>query len=315
MSISFKQDISNFPFDELYRSMSAASKRVESELNSTALRHHKSSVEARITAMYSGREDSYEGDREADFPFIPPDAEYVKEAQAAARKEALQTFCASQGFHKKAWVLPQLAAYIAKLPLSYTVEGKVDSMAYLNTFMTDDFHKGIWALCTHPLRGDLVVKQFTPENRNYCALVPLLLMPHKRFNNIAYSSWDTKGLNAIVDSNLYKAMTYPHIIDLDKEEALSIRNTGLEVRSGKNIGTIRNPQTTHKLYSMPPEFKDVPWLTQVMFFQIWCAHPINRTDLMILDHTSWDNTPEALETTAIFSTERKNSTTTSDLPW
>ena len=313
MAITFnKQDISSFPFDNLYRLMSAASKRAEAEIMDSARRQHNTSIDARIKALYANREESYEGDRDADFPFVGPDKDYVLEAQAEARKAALSQFCASESIIKKPWVLPQLAAYLAKIPLVFTAEGKVDSTAYLKELMKDDFHRGIWALCTHRLRGDIITKQFAPENRNYCALVPLLLMPHKRFNNIKYSQWDPKSLQSLVDPNLYEAMMFDEKFELTVEQTLEARETGLQIRSGPKAGGMRNPQTTHKLYSMPPEFKNMPWLAQVMAFQIWCAHPVNRTDLMILDYMDWDNIPEPMESAPkMFVTDNENNST----PW
>lgn len=297
----FKKELNQIPLDVLYQELTEASSSVKNAIIEDALKLHRLAVDRRIQAIYSNREDSYEGDAEADFPFTPPDREYIASECALARKKVFAKFAET---HKltthTSWLMPQLTAHIANIPLAFTAEGKVDSVAYSKQFQLDDFSKGIWALCTHPLRGDIITKQYAPEGRNYCALVPLLLMPHKKFNNINYSRWDTKGLSTIIDPNLYNAMTCGLEFNDTVAEIISVRNKGLTVMSGKTAGNIRNAQSTHKLYSIEGEYKTMPWLAQVMYFQIWCAHPTNRTSLMVLDWKDWDNIPEAIVAENVF---------------
>jgi hypothetical protein len=78
------------------------------------------------------------------------------------------------------------------------------------------------------------------------------------------------------------------------EEILEARDKGLTFQTGKNPGSKRNPVTTYKLYGLPPPFNKMPALAQNMLFQVWVAHPTNRTELMVLDWKDWDSMPSPL---------------------
>ncbi len=301
MYLALKKDLAALPLDLLYQSLAEASSAVEEDIMTTALNLHKKEVAAQIAAIYANKEGSFEGNEEEEFPFVKPDLEYLEAKKALARKTAFTAFADKFALAvNSAWLLPQLFAHIAKIPLVTTPEGRINTMAYAKELMKDDFHKGIWCLGLHPLRGDIVPKQYTLEGRSYCALVPFLLAPHKRFNNISYSSWDRQGLHNLIDPNLYQAMTTEFVVTNTTQELLELRNRGLTVQSGKTAGTVRNAASTHKLYSLSGELKTLPWLAQVMLFQIWCAHPANRSDLMVLDWKDWDSVPESLVPEQLF---------------
>lgn len=315
-----KHDLTSIPFDELFNTLNRVSSSVKEAITSEAYRVHKLNVEATIAKRYANREDSYEGNLDEDFPFVFPDQEFLLGKQADARKIATTEFIERNRLKGNAsWFLPQLVAYIAKIPLVTTPEGLISSKDYLMELMNDDYRKGIWALCTHSLRGDLVDKQYLPENSSYCSLVPLLLMPHKKFNNIKYSSWDRTKLSNLIDPNLYKAMTVEFDVTDTPAELLRIRNKGLVVQTGKTAGSIRNAMTTHRMYALSGDYRDLPWLAQAMLFQIWCAHPVNRSELMILDWKNWDNMPEPFASGDIFQEYSKPKTkvikVATDLPW
>lgn len=290
-----KRELEAFPFDLLYKTVLTATTEVKDSILESAEAEHKRNTTKRIAALYANREDSYEGNEEEDFPFVPPDEEYIAEQVALARKEAFSKFAEKYDLPGNAnWLLPQFTAYVAKMPIS-RVDGKIDPKSLHKAFGCDDFHKGLYYYATHPVRGDILNKQYTIESRNYSALVPLLMMPFKKFDNVPYSSWNTDGLDKIIDSSLYNAMS----VDFDpnsfsKEELLLARQEGLLVKTGKTAGSTRNPVTTHKLYGVKAPLGKLPWLAQVMLFQIWVAHPSNRTDLMVLDWNSWDTMPEPL---------------------
>jgi hypothetical protein len=296
-----KKELAAIPLDELFYKLSEASALAKETALDEAIRIHKRNMDNDIAIKYANREDSYEGNIDQDYPFDAPKPKVIAAKQAAARKLAFSEFATK---HKlttiSSWFLPQLAAHIAKIPLVTTPEGLISTVDYIEEFKKDDFHKGIWSLGLHPVRGDLVPKQYTQEGRSYCALVPLLLMPHKRFNNISYSSWNKLGLSSVVDSSLYEAMTLEYDVTNTTEELLEIRNTGLTVQTGKTAGSMRNAVSTHKLYSLPGKLNTLPWLAQAMIFQIWCAHPTNRSDLMILDWKDWDRIPEPLVPVQLF---------------
>ena len=307
-----KKDLTAIPLDNLFHTVTEAGKRVRNSLQKDARAAHDRRVARLIEATYANREDSYEGNIEEDYPFSGPDDEYVRQEVLDAKKAAFKLWTEKYDMPSQAsWFMPQLAAHIAKMSsCGYR------SDEYCDSFGIDDYHKGIWTLAKHPTRGDLVTKQYSVEMRNYCALVPLLLMPHKKFDHVDYSKWSKEGLNKLIDSNLYDAMTVEFEHTYTTAELLQIREKALTYMSGKTEGQVRNAQTSHKVYSLSGDLKKLPWLTQVMLFQIWCAHPVNRTDLMVLDWKNWDSMPEPLISTA--PKEKTNPVSTRmypDLPW
>lgn len=296
MFYTAKKELTAFPLDILFHQVSEAGNRATEAVLKEAKEAHDRAVEARIKAIYTG-EASYEGNPEDDYPFTPPDLDYLKKQRSEARKEAFGLFAEKYDLKSNAlWLLPQLTAHIAKMSTC-----GFNTEEYVNSFGCDDFHKGIFTLAKHPLRGDIIAKQYSSEVRNYCALVPLLLMPHKKFNGVKYSQWSLEGLQTAVDVNLYEAMTFDRnfVIENTAEELLQIRQKGLTYASGKQIGQVRSALTTHKVYFLSGDLKKLPWLAQVMLFQIWCAHPSNRSDLMILDWRDWDSMPEPLIKTEV----------------
>lgn len=296
-----KREIEAIPFDELHKVVYAAGKAVKDNILGEALEEHERMVSRKVKALYANREDSYEGNQEEDFPFIPPSDEYIEEQILEARKIAFAKFAEKYDFKGNAsWLLPQLTAFIAKMPLPKQTNGLIDSYGYFKQFGENDFLKGIHAFCTHSIRGDIVQKQYSPESRNYSALVPLLMMPHKKFNDVPYAAWSLDGLNKIMDHQLYAAMTCEFDkADVTNAELLSMRQAGMQYKTGKGAGTFRNPATSHKVYSLPAPFSKLPWLASVMLFQIWVAHPSHRTEYMVLDWKNWDNMPTPLIETAL----------------
>jgi hypothetical protein len=320
-----KKELQAFPFDKLYEHVSSAARAVKSSLEEDARELHKRSVERKIQAIYASREDSYESNPEDDFPFPGVDPEEIAKAVALAKKEAFALFAEKYDMPMNAsWMLPQFSTYIAKLPISKDETGKYDPMSIFNALGSDNWHRGLYFYATHPLRGDILNKQYTAESRNYSALVPLLLMPFKKFDNIQYSDWNRAKLDKVLDPSLRQILNLEFDVSaFSKVEILNARAIGLEIKSGKQVGQNRNPVTTHKLYGVPQPFSKLPWLAQVMCFQIWCAHPTNRTDLMILDWTNLDNMPEPLIEKNVIPVEKdpwdlpkkQVATVSEDLPW
>lgn len=300
-----KKELTAFPFDMLYETVRDAGATVKQELLEEALAIHEKATARKIEALYANRPDSYEGNAEEDFPFNPPDEEYLSDQMASAKEAAFTNFAEKYDLHGNAgWLLPQYTAYLAKMPISKTENGKIDSEAYFHSFGKDAFHRGLYTLGMYRVRGTLVPKQYTAEYRNYSALVPLLLMPHKKFNSISYSAWDVDKLHRVVDPQLYQAMTCGlDASEYPKTELLNTRNNCMIVKTGKTAGSSRNPMTTHKMYGLGAPLNKLPWLAQVMLFQIWAAHPSNRSELMVLDWNNWDVMPEPLIDTKVLSSE------------
>lgn len=290
-----KQDIKSVPFQLLHEKATLAASAVEYNLIEVEKNHHAALIARKEKEWADTHEAPFEGNFEDIYPLTLPDSDMVEKAVQTARADAIKGQIEALGLKAKAsWLLPQVAAYIAKMKLP---EGeKISPLEFLKiNFAVDDWHKGLYLYCTVAQRGLIVPSQTSPEYKNYSAIVPLLLMPFKKFNGVDYSRWDTKHLELVVDPNLYIAMTFPTILDLPKEKLLEIRDIGLFVNTGKAAGTSRNPATYHNLYKVQnTEIGEFPWLCQVMATQIWAAHPANRTNLMILNWKDWDDMPKAL---------------------
>lgn len=301
-----KKELASYPLDQLFEYVYEKMLKTKSQLEQDAATLFYAEKEKVIKMQYANREDSFEGSLEDIFPFPGVDpkllADEVQKTKKDAVKLALEKF---ETKNNSAWLLPQIYAYIAKMPISRNSEGLVDSKAFFTNFEKDNWHKGLYYLLTHPSRGDLVPKQYTAEGRNYSALVPLILAPFKRFDNIKYSEWSKDGLNKLVDSALWDAMNTSLEQELSKEEILAARDHGLLIKSGKGEGSKRNPSSTHKLYGLGSPYNKMPWIAQAMLFQIWCAHPSNRSPLAVLDWKDWDGIPEDLISTDVVLPETK----------
>lgn len=289
-----KKVIENVPFDQLFVELTKVTEEIKERTVGDAYLMHSREVNRRLKAIYPNISE-YTGDRDVDFPFKEPPASSYSSLAADARKDAFKAFAENHNFKSQAeWMLPQIAAFISKLPIVRLSDGTIDSVEYRKQFNASAWLKGLYQYCMTPLRGLIMGTQYQKEFANYSSLVPLLLMPHKRYNDVSYSEWGKVGLDKLVDQNLYEAITCNISIDPSPEELLNYRDVGLRYNSGKNEGSLRSPLSTHKLYKLPEPYKSIPWLGQVMLFQIWCAHPNNRTELMILDWKDWDSMPQPL---------------------
>lgn len=314
-----KQDLKSVPFQLLHEKATLAANAVEFNLIEVEKNHHAALITKKEREWSDTHEAPFEGNFEDIYPLTLPDPSVVEKAKKTARADAIKDQIEALGLKSKAsWLLPQVTAYIAKMKLP---EGdKISPFEFLRiNFAVDDWHKGLYLYCIVAQRGLIVPSQSSPEYKNYSAIVPLLLMPFKKFNDTPYSRWDTKQLDLVVDPNLYTAMTFPTELTLSKEKLLEIRDKGLYITTGKGAGTSRNPVTYHNLYKIQgTEIAEFPWLCQVMATQIWSAHPANRTNLMILNWKDWDNMPEPLVdvTAGLPSLVSKNiAISSSALPW
>jgi hypothetical protein len=226
----------------------------------------------------------------SDLPF----SELPNSVSEIGRELAVQKFLATTGLKRKnEWFLPQLTSHIASMTLpARNAQGLLDPKAFLSINMKNNaYNLGIYYLCTHRLRGDLVQDQNRPFGVDYSALVPLLLMPFKKLHNIDYSTWDRDELHRLLDPNLADLLRFVPDTVYTKEELLDLRQEALIVKTGEKKGTAKKPQSTIKV---PGQNGFMPWYTQVTTFQIWVAHPSIRHKYMILDSENLDNMPEPL---------------------
>lgn len=207
------------------------------------------------------------------------------------------------------WMLPQIVAHYG----TWEVDPS-DPKSTLKRNMTSEWEIGLWKLVTQANRGLLVKKQSDLGSVMYSALVPIILYGIRQAKGIKYSEWATEGLEHLVGTDLYEAMTYVPP-DLIKERLLDIRRIGLMVYSGKKQGESQNPVSAWKLSRMQTtELAAAPRLAVSMLTQTWVAHPSIRHSAMILNPSDWDNMPEPLTTSKVV-VEEEQTRPIHDLPW
>ena len=184
------------------------------------------------------------------------------------------------------WLLPQLVAAFGAWKL-ILVEGKPDVKLTLKHNCEASLeNQALWRLSRIP-RTLLLTKQIAQAE--YATLTPLVLAGFKRMQGVGYETWkDCAGLDYILEPRLFEAVTCT-VPNLGSERLLEIRTQGL---------------------------------TTSILTQIWLAHPVHRSNLMILDPHDWDHMPEPLIAPTIFKQPVKESvaintkeTAKTLLPW
>jgi len=193
--------------------------------------------------------------------------------------------------HKESeWFLDQMLYQFGGWKLIWA-EDKIDCLATAKYNIQSDFDRGLWQLACRTTRSKLVARQV--DQPNFSSLVPLILAGVKRYQEVAYSSWDAATLETVVPRELWEATKARSSLTVD--ELLQLRVRGLQVQSGAKAGSSRDPKSSWQLYGIQDsELGKLPKLAQVMFAQIWVAHPDLRHRDMILDPQNWDQMPEPL---------------------
>lgn len=229
---------------------------------------------------------------------------------------------------KYTWVIPQMIAHFGSWKAVKNEDGLYDPILTGKENIKDPWTKGLWYLALWS-RSDLIrgsgVRLYKEGTMNN--LVPLILAGFKVYQNIPYSAWDRSGINLFVEPELASAMLY-EMPEIPLDVILQIRKAGLTTKTGLKAGTIKDPRTTAMLYGLKENelaieygFNNMPKYAVVMATQIWCAHPENRTEHMVLDPKNWDNMPLPLYDSTVLAplTTQKRTVsqkfTTSDLPW
>ena len=222
-------------------------------------------------------------------------------------------------------VMPQIIAHIGNRPVRWsevmTAEGKIDGRKVLNQAFdfSSDWEKGLYLFLMLDSRSPYLTTQYKGESKAFCALVPLILYAFKLNQKIKYSQWDEDTLHWVVNKSLCNAMKWSAPTP-SREELLAARELGLTYQSGAKMGQQRNPQSTYRLFATKGgALEGYPDLVGTMLTQIWCAHPQNRTQYMVLDPHNWDKMPVPLITENIFSystkTHQQKDSGSEDLPW
>lgn len=213
------------------------------------------------------------------------------------------------------WIYPQLLSLLGDMKVNRNENGLIDGSQFWkdNLDTSSQWWIGVVRFLKIDPRG-LTMKetQYTSPGRQYCSLVPIVLAAQKMHKDIPYSHWDRSTLGSVVNKSLVEAMLwstesaitnatekeldgFEEFKGFTNEELLEIRNTGLTIKTGKRSGQLNKAQSTSKLCGVDNFiFKGIPALAQVMLTQIWCAHPDNRTEYMILNPENWDSIPEPL---------------------
>lgn len=231
----------------------------------------------------------------------------------------LDAFAKAHGLKHKSWVYPQLVAHISKWTYSRNSSQKLSPKSLLVQNCKDNaFYRGLYYFSMANSR--YVNRQYSKESSNYCALVPIILSAFKKYHGIKYNEWDPEELVLVINPKLYEAAMYP-VENYMEEELLKMREIGLTVKTGDNLGSLKSPVTTYGLYGLPYDgsyenakagMGDYPQLTRMMLCQTWCAHPNNRTEYMILDPYNWDYMPDPLVSSEVVETKPE---TVVKLPW
>ena len=175
--------------------------------------------------------------------------------------------------------------------LVWNATDKIDCLATVKHNVVSDFDRGVWQLACRTTRSKLVARQI--DQPNFSSLVPLILAGVKRYQEVAYSSWDAASIDVVMPRDLVEAVRSS--CDLETSELLQLRVKGLQVQSGARAGSHRDPKSSWQLYGIADTvLGQLPKLAQVMYAQIWVAHPDLRHRDMILDPLNWDSMPEPL---------------------
>lgn len=322
-----KKDIEHIPWAEMYRiytkagddweeTAQAAHEHSENEKYEYSIRKR----EENWSEMHS-EEGAYEGNLRDEFP-KPPLAPLPSRnhGRLKAGQKALTAYITGT-LKLGSWadtVMPQIITRLGNMPVVYNAEGLINGTQFVKDNFKTEADRGFYHFLMLDSRSCyLDSPQYKGTSKSYSALVPLILYALRLVKDIPYTAWDRETLRHVVNYDLYRAMTYTTDSWPTREQILEDREIGLTYHSGSSMGKVRNPISSHKLYSTKNTcFDKMPSLVQVMIAQIWVAHPENRTKYMILDCENWHRVPPALVSTEVFSPELNLVyQTAGDLPW
>lgn len=219
------------------------------------------------------------------------------------------------------WVLPQITAQIGShWPLVRDLKGvsptltlrgwitlaKNSDLTLDGSAVTPQGLKNLLGWLNTTPRGQILgaLKQ-TGDGVRWSAPTPLVLSAFKEFREVQYSEWDwgDPNMKELVDGDIWewsKLFWIPQ--PWGSDELTQFRVGALEVKSGRQQGTHRKPESCSQVYGVTdPEFKILPRLMKLSLVQLWCFHPRVRTPLMITNHMNLDNPPPPLVDSEILS--------------
>lgn len=235
----------------------------------------------------------------------------------ASEKEPLDTKMLKAN---SSWILPQLSAFLGKLPLVRNdanqfsaslslkrIASEIDSITFSNGMpVTRDAINGMLKFVLHTNRSDILsgTQLATPR---YSSAVPFLLSAFKEQRNIDYSRWDTtdKLFSFFVEHEWFNALITKVTKEYSPEDLLEFRAKARNIRTGAKAGTERSINaTTNITRSGNTDFDALPKYWKLALCQTWVFHPSNRHPLAITNPYNIDIPAEPLVSGEIFETKR-----------
>ena len=304
-----RRDVATTPWAEGYQVYTDAANLWESTETEAYHQMADASYKQYIEKKESQMEDispeagAYEGNLTDEFPQQPYSE--LPNRRAGRRKAGQKAFIAwLEGLKYgdlSTTILPELMTLIGNLPTKLNENGLISGNAFIEWFSKSPINRGIYVFLMLDTRSAYLTQQYKGTARTFSSLVPLIPYAIRLVRGVPYTAWDPKEIRQVVNNDLADAMLF----DLDpkptRDDILEGREQGLTFASGKDVGKMRNPVTSFKLFATAGTcFEKTPHLWQVMTSQIWVAHPENRSKYMVLDPTNWDRVPPPLVSVEVF---------------
>lgn len=256
----------------------------------------------------------------------------LQQCKLEAKQAVTETWAVKNSISQKlSWLPHQLLAYFGTWKAVKDESGQYNAQQTWdeNTRLREDYFALGSGLLATASRG-IFFKDAPKGSQQYKSpispLVPIILAGFKKFQGIQYSQWSPVGLETLLDPELSKLL-WVTVPDIAQSELIALRNTAITDKTGPRSGIPNNAATCTKLNHLgDTAIGHLPKLAKYMVLQTWAAHPSNRNEYMILDPNNWDNIPEPLISSDIFTNKQAIKTQTikfspwsdsaaSELPW
>lgn len=226
------------------------------------------------------------------------------------------------------WILPQLCAQIGSHWPLVRVDGTISPTQTIRNWSTlanqgsltldgavvtqSGLKKLVNWLNTTP-RGEILpgMTQTKDPGVRWSAPVPIILSFFKEMRGISYNTWNwgDHNIQYLVDRDIWDWSGHFHVeVPWTRENLLQFRVNALEIKTGRQQGTVRKPESTAQVYGVQdPEFKKLPRLMKLALCQLWCFHPSVRTNLMITNYMNLDEPPPPLVESEVLQLPTKSS--------
>jgi len=214
------------------------------------------------------------------------------------------------------WVLPQLLAFLGKLPLARgdnelisatlslrRIAREIDSVTFSNGMpVTKETINAMLGFVLRTNRSD-ILSGTQLQHPRYSAAVPFLLSAFKEQRNIPYSSWDTSDpmFRYFIEDEWLLALTHLEVPKFTLDECLDFRAKARTFKTGPKAGTLRSINATTVISKIGDEvFDALPKYWKLALCQTWVFHPTNRHPLAITNPYNIDEPAEPLVSGEVF---------------